>query len=465
MRFVVGFCGLLVMTGCGQAISDLVSARENGSANASGNSNGNADRGGVLVNVFAASVGACPMGGVNVESGPDRNGDGQLADDEVTKIIAVCNGESGAEALVDVEVEPPGDACPDGGVRIRSGHDRDGDGELGEQEVSRVERVCHGSAGRDGLLSLIALFEVGPGDTCAGGGVRIETGLDIDGDHVLSPGEVTQSAVLCHGVPGADGTSCTVERDDVRGTVTILCEDGTAATLEDGEDGAPGLDGVSCTLVDNGDGTRTLQCNDGTSAVIRDGADGADGTDGAPGTDGADGHSSLVLVDGNVGSACVKYGNGGRRIRTGLDNGDGGGTANDGVLSDGEVDSTSYVCNGSDGDTPTVTAFGAGDEGVNCKFSGGIKVQVESNAPFYLCHGAMGATGAAGADGVTPTVVAFAAGDEGTNCDVTGGIKVQVGDNAPLYVCNGLTGATGAAGADGLTPSITAFAAGDEGTN
>ena len=81
---------------------------------------------------------------------------------------------------------------------------------------------------------------------------------------------------------GADGSSCTVTQDN--GSATILCEDGTDATVSDGQDGADGADGAdgqdgtSCTVVDNGNGTKTISCPDGTSVTVSDGQDGADGT-------------------------------------------------------------------------------------------------------------------------------------------------------------------------------------------
>ena len=42
------------------------------------------------------------------------------------------------------------------------------------------------------------------------------------------------------GEDGQDGSSCTVSRDDIAGTTTVSCEDGTAAVIEDGQDGESG---------------------------------------------------------------------------------------------------------------------------------------------------------------------------------------------------------------------------------
>jgi uncharacterized protein (TIGR03382 family) len=75
---------------------------------------------------------------------------------------------------------------------------------------------------------------------------------------------------------------------------------------------------------------------------------GSNGTDGSNGSNGSNGASSLVsttpLPAGDA--SCAE---GGVRIDVGLDNGDGGGVAADGTLEPGEIDSTSYVCNGTNG--------------------------------------------------------------------------------------------------------------------
>jgi len=86
------------------------------------------------------------------------------------------------------------------------------------------------------------------------------------------------------------------------GSATVTCDDGTTATVSDGQDGqqgepgvpgadgAPGQDGSSCTTV-QGDGSATVNCGDGTTATVYNGQDGAQGEPGAPGADGAPGLS------------------------------------------------------------------------------------------------------------------------------------------------------------------------------
>ena len=49
-----------------------------------------------------------------------------------------CQGEDGASSLIHLEEEPPGPRCPAGGLRVEAGLDADGDGILSEEEVSAV---------------------------------------------------------------------------------------------------------------------------------------------------------------------------------------------------------------------------------------------------------------------------------------------------------------------------------------
>ncbi len=44
-------------------------------------------------------------------------------------------GGAGEGVLVEVEEEPPGEACPEGGIRVRMGSDADGNGALDDAEV------------------------------------------------------------------------------------------------------------------------------------------------------------------------------------------------------------------------------------------------------------------------------------------------------------------------------------------
>lgn len=79
-----------------------------------------------------------------------------------------------------------------------------------------------------------------------------------------------------NGVDGSDGSSCSVI-SNANGSKTILCEDGSTATLNDG---------ASCKVADNGNGSYDLTCS-GTTVTVRDGRDGVDGTSCTVSDDGA----------------------------------------------------------------------------------------------------------------------------------------------------------------------------------
>lgn len=60
-----------------------------------------------------------------------------------------------------------------------------------------------------------------------------------------------------------DGNSCTVA-DDGQGQKTITCTDGTTASIHDAQT-------ASCTVSDDGQGQKTITCSDGTSSTVQDG--------------------------------------------------------------------------------------------------------------------------------------------------------------------------------------------------
>ncbi len=62
-----------------------------------------------------------------------------------------------------------------------------------------------GASGAAGKTSIVTTTRAPAGDPCAEGGVRITSGLDADGDGVLDDGEVTTTRYVCDGAPGNDG--------------------------------------------------------------------------------------------------------------------------------------------------------------------------------------------------------------------------------------------------------------------
>ncbi|HEC20191.1 MAG TPA: hypothetical protein ENI97_12725 [Gammaproteobacteria bacterium] len=106
-------------------------------------------------------------------------------------------------------VLPPGDPdCAYGGVLVETGIDENGNGVLDADEVDESEKVCNGAPGAngsDGLSVLININTEPAGANCPQGGVRIDTGIDDNGNGVLEPGEIDQTGFACNGTDGAVG--------------------------------------------------------------------------------------------------------------------------------------------------------------------------------------------------------------------------------------------------------------------
>ncbi len=140
------------------------------------------------------------------------------------------DGEDGKNALVAVSDEPAGENCENGGKKIETGIDDDGDGVLDPEEVDDTEYVCNGTDGQDGQdgtdgetgpqgaqgepgqdgedgtdgsNALVNVSPEEPGENCENGGIKIETGTDYDNDGILGVNEVANTRYVCNGADGA----------------------------------------------------------------------------------------------------------------------------------------------------------------------------------------------------------------------------------------------------------------------
>ena len=138
----------------------------------------------------------------------------------------------------------------------------------------------NGVDGQNGLTSLIVSSVEPNGANCPNGGTRVETGVDDDGNGLLTLDEVDDLLFVCNGENGTDGT-----------------------------------DGV-----------------DGT-----DGADGADGTNGSSTT-------TTMVARLSIAPAYLGCNGTGELLQQGMDNGAGNGIALNGVLESGEVISSALIC-------------------------------------------------------------------------------------------------------------------------
>jgi len=173
----------------------------------------------------------CPNGGISIDTGIDDNGNGILDPDEVDETQFVCNGTDGKAGvgeglttLISIKDEASGDNCADGGKKIETGVDNDGDGELGSDEVDETHYVCNGqdgadgqdgqdgqdgADGTDGLTTLISIIDEVPGGNCSNGGIKVDVGLDLNRNEEFDTEEIVYTYYVCNGLDG-DGDDYSV---------------------------------------------------------------------------------------------------------------------------------------------------------------------------------------------------------------------------------------------------------------
>ena len=155
----------------------------------------------------------CPFGGQAVMTGLDGDGNGYLDDMEVQATYYVCHGADGADGvdgvnnLFETTVEPAGPTCPAGGVWVISGPDLNRNGALDADEIQVEEVICHGADGIDGTdgtdgidgsSNLLRATNAAWAGVCAFGGVKLETGVDLNANGVLDDAEVTTTQYVCN---------------------------------------------------------------------------------------------------------------------------------------------------------------------------------------------------------------------------------------------------------------------------
>jgi hypothetical protein len=138
-----------------------------------------------LVKTTTEIAGAnCATGGVKIEYGLDANNNGTLDVSEINATLTkfVCNGAVGATGATGLQ-GPIGDIGP-----------------AGTQGPQGVQGPA-GTIGANGLNALIKTTTEPAGANCANGGTKIETGLDANGNAVLDAGEVnaSQTKYVCNG--------------------------------------------------------------------------------------------------------------------------------------------------------------------------------------------------------------------------------------------------------------------------
>jgi FG-GAP-like repeat len=215
-----------------------------------------------LISMTAEPAGAnCLSGGQKVEMGLDDDADGVLDASEVESTVYICHGtdgDPGATGLIAVIPEADGSNCADGGQRVDSGLDDNGDGSLDATEIDHTSYVCDGAGG---LTTLVSVTPEAVGANCAGGGQKVETGLDDNGNGTLEAGEVSTTVYVCHGEAGTNGT------DGLNGLVAVTAELAGANCLSGGQRLQTGLDADANGVLDASEVESTVYVCDGEDGV------------------------------------------------------------------------------------------------------------------------------------------------------------------------------------------------------
>ena len=142
--------------------------------------------------------GADGVDGVNGTDGADGE-KGEVGEDG-------DDGMDGMSALAVTTPETAGSNCADGGLKIEVGVDGNGNGALDSNEVSYTEYVCNGADGANGSASpntMLTSVSTPSRQVCSAGGRIIEQGHD-NGDGggtsqngVLESGEVDYTTTYC----------------------------------------------------------------------------------------------------------------------------------------------------------------------------------------------------------------------------------------------------------------------------
>jgi cysteine-rich repeat protein len=212
----------------------------------------------------------CAAGGLKIDVGPDTNRNGKLDNAEVTDSQKICNGASGMtgatgmngkdgasgtnglSSLIVTSDEPAGPNCAVSGVRIDSGLDRDGNGVLESSEIQHTSFLCSILSETycgDGIVNTHEDCDtMGPSMTC-----DADCTLPFCGDGVLNP----LAGEQCDDNNNVDADDCPV---DCR---LASCGDGIVEGREECDDGSNGGDANGCTR-----DCHTARCGDGLIRTI-----------------------------------------------------------------------------------------------------------------------------------------------------------------------------------------------------
>lgn len=136
----------------------------------------------------------CKNGGIRIETRFDADGNGSFDESEIT-VNYVCNGSDSPQGTQG----EPGKAENSGtdGSKIKEG-EKGNSGDKGEQG-DKGEAGEKGETGADGFDSLVSVVDEPAGDNCGNGGKKFMSGLDKDRNGILDESEVKNSYYICNG--------------------------------------------------------------------------------------------------------------------------------------------------------------------------------------------------------------------------------------------------------------------------
>jgi hypothetical protein len=159
-------------------------------------------------NSFASSE-TCPNGGLTIKTGTDKNLNKKIDSDEINDVFNICNGKNGSDTAINSLIKTSSEnSCSNGGFKIETGFDLNSDGVLQSSEVTGSSKICNGVKGDegqdgengvDGTNGKNSLIKTSIAENCPNGGIKIETGLDLNSDGVLQSNETTNSSEVCNG--------------------------------------------------------------------------------------------------------------------------------------------------------------------------------------------------------------------------------------------------------------------------
>jgi hypothetical protein len=121
-------------------------------------------------------------------------------------------GLDGKNSLTDYTAESAGANCSSGGYKIDVGIDLNDNGSLDSEEIQSTQYICNGDDGINGYNSLINISSEPVGEFCANGGIKIENGIDLNGNGLLDEDEIQNISYTCNGIDGINADTISILR-------------------------------------------------------------------------------------------------------------------------------------------------------------------------------------------------------------------------------------------------------------